>query len=148
MKLAATLLTEIDFDDLIETETNEAILTRWGKYRPGVLIHNVIFEPDSQFIRRAANYIYVFSIEGELNGNGLQKELQNDCRNQDITYEAVGVRFTSERCPKSTYAFINRCPPEKPEQKTKSSAKSLVSLEHTYQGHPRPGSCWQLVSGQ
>ena len=101
----------------IETETNEVILSRWQKHRPGVLTHNVIFDLDSQFIKRAANYIYVFSIEGKHNCSRLQSALQNDCRDQDITYEAVGIRFTHERCPKLMHASVNNCPPQEQVQR-------------------------------
>lgn len=106
------LLSDVDFEDLVETETNESILSRWEKHRPGVFLHSVIFDLASQFIRRAANYIYVLSIEGKLNGDKLQRALQNDCIEKDITYEAVGIRITWELCPTFMKASTNNTPPE------------------------------------
>ena len=92
-------LTNVGLDDMVTLETNQTILNRWQHSRPGVFMQAVAFDVTSMFIKHAADYIYVLSMEGTLKGDGLEQRLRNDCTNSDLTYEPIGIRFSHDNCP-------------------------------------------------
>lgn len=101
---AAVFLTNMGLDEMVTSETNQTILDRWQRHRPGVFIQPVAFDVTSMFIRHAVDYIYVLSMEGILNGVGLEQRLRNDCQSHEITYEPIGVRFSHDNCPMFMHA--------------------------------------------